>query len=86
MCTVEAPGVPATRKNVLSVTRLWLYVSGLGFPMIIGALISEGKINQDYINQLREHFLVDQIWKITDEQKAEVFESFVGYNFIQKVG
>jgi len=56
------------------------------FPMIISSLISEGKIDQKYINQLNEHFGVTEIWNITDEDKAQVFEGFVGFGFIQKVG
>lgn len=56
------------------------------FPIILGSLISEGKITNDYLAQLREHFKVDQIWNLNDAQKAEMFESFVSFGFIGKVG
>ncbi len=57
-----------------------------GFPMIVATLISEGKVTQDYINQLKTYFKVDQIWNISEAQKGEVFNSFVEFKFIQKVG
>lgn len=56
------------------------------FPMIVGSLITEGKITADYVNQLKEYFKVDQIWSVSDEQKKEMFNSFAQFNFIQKVG
>lgn len=56
------------------------------FPMILGNLISEGKINQEYVNQLKQHFGVEEIWAINDNQKEDMFNSFVEFGFIQKVG
>jgi hypothetical protein len=56
------------------------------FAMIIATLITEGKITQDYINQLKDYFKTTEIWMLNDEQKAQVFESFVGYGFVKKVG
>jgi len=56
------------------------------FPVILGHLISEGKVTQEYINTLKQYFAVDEIWNINDEQKKEVFENFVQYGFITKVG
>lgn len=56
------------------------------FPLILGGLITEGKVTQDYINQLKAYFKVDEIWMLNDEQKANLFESFVGYKLITKVG
>lgn len=55
-------------------------------PMVITDLINQGKINQDYVNQLKSHFGVTEIWNVSDEQKLEMFNAFVQYNFIQKVG
>lgn len=56
------------------------------FPMVLTSLINEKKINQDYINTLKNYFGVAEIWAINDEQKAELFNSFVEYRFVQKVG
>lgn len=56
------------------------------FPLAFGTLITEGKINQEYANSLCAHFGVDQIWKLNDLQKAEVFNAFVQHGIIQKVG
>lgn len=56
------------------------------FPMILAGLITEGKVTQQYVNTLKEYFKVDQIWNISDEQKGEMFKSFVEWGFIQAVG
>lgn len=56
------------------------------FPYVISTLIHEKKLTQEYVNQLNAHFKVDQIWKITDEQKVACFRSFVQYGMITQVG
>lgn len=56
------------------------------FPQIFATLITEGKITQEYVNTLKAHFKVDQIWMISNDQKAQLFTSFVEYGLIQKVG
>jgi len=56
------------------------------FPMVIGGLITEGKVTPQYLNDLKAYFKVDQIWSLNDEQKADVFKSFVEYGLIQQVG
>lgn len=56
------------------------------FPLIVSTLITEKKINQDYVNQLKTYFNIAEIWMANDEQKAQVFEQFVQYGFVQKVG
>lgn len=58
----------------------------VNFPMIVGTLLTEGKVTSEYINELTTHFKVQQIYEISDEQKAVMFESFAEYGFIQKVG
>ena len=55
------------------------------FVMIIASLITEGKIAQDYINQLKAHFGVDELWNFDEAQQEEIFASFVSFGFIQKV-
>lgn len=55
------------------------------FALIVGQLITAGKITQDYVNQLKAYFNLSEIWMATDEQKAQVFEQFVQYNFVQRV-
>lgn len=56
------------------------------FALIIGNLISEQKISQEYVNQLKDYFQVTEIWNATDAQKTEMFESFASSGLIQKVG
>jgi hypothetical protein len=56
------------------------------FPLILGTLISEKKIDQNYVNQLKDFFKVEEIWMVNDEQKTMMFDQFAQYGFIQKVG
>lgn len=55
-------------------------------PMVIGTLITEGKLTQDYVNSLKTHFGVTEIWSVTDAQKEEMFNTFVTHNIVVKVG
>jgi len=73
-----APVMPAGNGHTLDSFKQ-------NFPMVLASLISEGKVTQDYINQLKTYFNVPEIWNISDEQKKEMFESFVQFGFIQKV-
>lgn len=53
--------------------------------MVIGTLITEGKLTQDYVNTLMAHFGVTEIWNVTEEQKEEMFHTFVAHSIIVKV-
>jgi hypothetical protein len=54
--------------------------------MVIGTLITEGKLTQDYVNTLMTHFGVTEIWNVTDAQKEEMFNTFVAHSIIVQVG
>lgn len=56
------------------------------FPMVITGLINEKKIDQNYLNQWKQYFNVQEIWQTSPEQKAVLFDQFVQYGFIQRVG
>ena len=53
-------------------------------PMIIATLISENKINQDYVNSLKAHFGIEELWLANDAQKEEMFAGFIEYGWITK--
>ncbi len=55
------------------------------FPMILASLITEKKITQEYVEQLKAYFNVTQIWDVSDAQKGEMFENFASCGFITKV-
>ena len=57
----------------------------INFPMVFSGLIGEGKITQDYVNQLKTYFNVDEIWNIDEEQKIQVYDQFVNLGLITKV-
>lgn len=50
-------------------------------------LIEAGKITQDYVEQLKGHYKVKEVWDIAKNPQAaqEVFEGFASYGFITKV-
>lgn len=56
------------------------------FAMVLASLITEGKLTQDYVNSLKTHFKVPEIWMADDNAKASCFEFFVQNGLIQKVG
>lgn len=56
------------------------------FPVVIGNLISQGKIDQDYVNSLKAHYGLAEIWMANEAQKAEMFEFFAQHKLIVKVG
>ena len=55
-------------------------------PMVMGTLITEGKITPEYVEQLKAHFGTQEIWNVTEEQKEEMFHTFVNHSIIVKVG
>lgn len=56
------------------------------FAIIVGKLITEGKLSAEYVQTLNNYFGVTEIWSINDLQKQELFEGFAASGFIQKVG
>ena len=83
---VDAPIVAPAPTPQLSGSGHTIETFSAGFPMILANLITEGKVTQDYVNELKTYFNAKEIWELTPEQKTEVFNSFVGFGFIQKVG
>lgn len=55
------------------------------FPMVMSQLITEGKVTQEYVQQLCEYFKVQQIWQASAEQQQMVFENFAQAGIIKKV-
>lgn len=52
------------------------------------SLLSSGKIDQHYIEALKAHFQVKEIWDVKDNpaQLQEIFENFVGSGLITRIG
>ena len=79
--TVQAPVVPTFPNS----GGHSLESFSTNFAMILAGLITEKKINQKYVEDLKVYFNTTEIWDINDSQKAELFESFAGYGFITKM-
>ena len=60
----------------------------INFPLVIGQLITDGKITQDYVEQLKSHFGIPadgQIWNASNEQKTSIFTFFVDNGIVTQV-
>lgn len=55
------------------------------FAMVLTGLINSKKIDQNYINTLKGHWGVNEIWDLNDAQMAEAFSSFAAWGFITAV-
>ncbi len=51
----------------------------------LARLVSEGKLNQDYVNTLKKYFGIEQIWQVNDLQCREMFENFCAAGLIARV-
>jgi hypothetical protein len=56
------------------------------FALVIANLITEGKLTQDYVNQLNQYFQIQQIWQANAEQIEICFNQFTQAGLIQRVG
>ena len=56
-------------------------------PNILMTLINSKKIDENYIQSLRNYFGVNEIWMIAkDEAKSkELFDNFVSYGLVTRV-
>ncbi len=52
---------------------------------VLAKLVKDGKLTMDYVNQLKTHFGVDEIYKVNEQQAEEMFNNFVQYGMIAKV-
>lgn len=55
------------------------------FALVVSALITQGKITQDYVNTLKNHFQTE-VYLFNADQQAAVFHEFVKCQIIQQVG
>jgi hypothetical protein len=51
----------------------------------LARLVSEGKLTQEYLQQLKNYFGVENIWQVNDEQLKQLFEEFALSQLILKV-
>jgi hypothetical protein len=78
---VTAPPLPA--MNVGNAHTLESFTKQ--FPLIVANLISEGKLTQQYLNELKLFYKVDEIWDVNEECKAQIFNQWVEFNLINAV-
>lgn len=56
------------------------------FAMTLAQLITNGKLTQDWVNSLKAHFGVAEIWQANEAQVAQVFDQLVQHGIVQRVG
>lgn len=80
-----APPPPVTAAPKAPAHSLITFRSN--FVTILNDLINQGKIDQTWIASVTNHYKLGGIWELTkyDQYLTEVFESFVGWGFIQDV-
>lgn len=50
------------------------------------ALTEQGRLTPEYIQALKKHFQVEEIWQVNDAQLAEIFENFCKAGLLTRVG
>lgn len=55
-------------------------------PTVLPNLIEAGKIDQNYIQQLKQSFGVKELWDMTDAHMNTLFDHFAHYGLITKLG
>lgn len=76
------PTIPASVAPVISAHTFQTFKEHL--VATLGRLVTEGKLTQEYVNQLKTYFKVEQIWQVNDEQCNEMFENFAANGLITK--
>lgn len=56
------------------------------FAASLTKLITDGKITPEYLNLVKSHCKVTEIWDLNDQQKLELFENLAQAGIINKVG
>lgn len=81
-----APVIPSMNLNTSGGHTVETFSANL--PMVLAGLINDPNVpvNQEYIQSLKQHFEVAEIWQLSNEQKAELFNFFVQNGIIQAVG
>lgn len=83
---VTQPSMPSaapTLPQVVSGHTLQSFQSQ--FALIMANLITQGKLTQEYVNTLKNHFGTE-VYLFTPEQQAACFSEFVNCGIIQQVG
>lgn len=83
---VQTPPVVAPPMPQMNQSGHTFETFSSSFPLVVSNLITDKKIDQLYVSKLCEFFKLANIWEANEEQKAMVFDQFVQYGFIQKVG
>lgn len=82
VAVVAPPPMPPPQPAVPSAHTFATFKATL-IPTL-AKLVKDGKLTHEYQKLLCDHYGVDMLFKVNDEQLAEVFEGFVQYGMIVK--
>lgn len=52
----------------------------------LAELVKQGKLTNEYVQSLKAHYKVDEIWKLNDAQSTEMFNMFCQHGLLTRVG
>jgi len=79
-----APPLPAAPEPVTFSHSVETFRSK--FLVTLAELVNQGKLTKPYVQQLCQFFQVDEIHKINDQQKDQLFDQFVQHGLLNRIG
>lgn len=77
---VAAPPMPPVNNNAFTLDTF-----RAAFAQNIAQLVSAGKVTPEYIETIKGHLGLAEIWQATPEQQESIFNTFTQYNVIERV-
>ena len=84
--TQVIPTLPSMQQPPMLQTGHTLESFKANFAQTMSALITHGKLTQEYVNSLKGHFGIAEIWMANAPQQEACFNEFVSCGVIQRVG
>jgi len=79
--TTKTPELPSMNTNAHSLATFTQ-----NFAMVLAQLVTAGKLTEEYIQQLKTHFGVNEIWEASEDQIKATFDLLVKNNILEQVG
>ena len=79
----QAPAPPVIDPKAVSLVHS-LETFKASMVAVCAKLVMERKLTPEYVEGLKKHFNVQQLWDLNEEQKGQMFETFVQYNLVTK--
>ncbi len=84
--SIVTPVAPAPPVQAPVTSAHSLSTFSAQFVPTLSHLVAEGKLTNEYVAALKNYFKLEQIFDANEQQKAEMFETFVAAGLLTKVG